>query len=45
MNRNVARSYGRTLAGGSYVIDFPVGQGFGELQTSVMACGHRHSVA
>jgi hypothetical protein len=32
MNRNMARSYNRKLAGdgGSYVIDFTAGQSFGE---------------
>ena len=34
MNRNMARSYNRKLAGdgGSYVIDFTAGQSFGEWQ-------------
>ena len=32
INRNMARSYNRTVAGGRHVIDFKVGQSFGEPQ-------------
>jgi hypothetical protein len=35
MNRNMARSYNRTVAGGCQIIDFKVGQSFGEPQAVV----------